>query len=104
MKKIFLFLVMAGILISGCASKGTVKETAQPQQKTASQERVTDKLTDKKVSQETVASKGSGKTEDLDSLRLMKEMQARLIDIRFDFDMCTIGNDGRPKAGSLQTR
>ncbi|SPQ02040.1 hypothetical protein NBG4_880003 [Candidatus Sulfobium mesophilum] len=67
----------------------------------ANQERVTDKLTDKKVSQETVASKGSGKTEDLDSLRLMKEMQARLKDIRCDFDMYAIRNDERPKVREL---
>jgi peptidoglycan-associated lipoprotein len=74
-----------------------VKETAQPQQKTASQERVNNKLADKKVLQETVVSKGSGKTEDLDSLRLMKEMQARLKDIRLDFDVYATRNNERPK-------
>lgn len=96
-EKDFFVFSNGGILISGCASKGTVKETAQPQQKTASQERVNDKLADKKVLQETVVSKGSGKTEDLDSLRLMKEMQARLKDIRLDFDVYATRNNERPK-------
>ncbi len=57
MKKILSTLVMAGILIAGCASKGTVKESGQPQQKTAKQEQIKDKLTNKKLLQETVAAK-----------------------------------------------
>lgn len=97
MKKILSALVMAGILMSGCASKGTVKETAgQPEQRTVKQEQIKDKLTDKKVSQETVSSKGSGSAGDIDSLRLIKEMQARMKDIHFDFDRYAVRNDEKP--------
>lgn len=93
MKKILAILAMAGIIISGCASKGTVKETSQPQQKAAEQEQVKDKMAEKKVSQEPVSSKESA---DLDSLRLIREMQAKMKDIHFDFDRYAIRNDDRP--------
>ena len=86
MKKIFSTLAIAGLIVTGCASKGVVKETSQPQQKATQQEQIKDKVTEKKVSQENVASKESAKTADTDSLRLIKEMQAKMKDIHFDFD------------------
>jgi len=50
MKKIFSTLIIAGLFVSGCASKGTVKETSQPQQKATQQEQIKDKLPEKKAS------------------------------------------------------
>ncbi len=96
MKKILSTLVMAGILMFGCASKNTVKDAAQPEQRTVKQEQIKDKLADKKVSQETVSSKGTKTNADIDSLRLIKEMQARMKDIHFDYDRYGIRNDEKP--------
>jgi peptidoglycan-associated lipoprotein len=93
MKKILATLAMAGIIISGCASKGTVKETSQPQQKATQKEQIKDKMAEKKVSQETVSAKESA---DLDSLRLIREMQAKMKDVHFDFDRYAIRNDDKP--------
>jgi len=96
MKKIFSTLIIAGLFVSGCASKGTVKETSQPQQKATQQEQIKDKLPEKKASQETVSSKETAKTADLDSLRLVREMQAKMKDIHFDFDRYIIRNNDKP--------
>ncbi len=91
MKKIPAMLLIAGIFIWGCASKGTVKETAQPQQKVAEQKQSNDK--EAKKESENVSSK---KSADLDSIRLIKEMQARMKDIHFDFDRYVIKTDDKP--------
>lgn len=93
MKRTLSALILAGIFVSGCASKGVVKETAQPQKTTsaAEQKRITDALANKKISQETVASK-----EVVDSTRLIKDMQAKMKDIHFEYDGYVIRNDERP--------
>ena len=96
MKKIFSTLAIAGLIVTGCASKGVVKETSQPQQKATQQEQIKDKVAEKKVSQDNVASKESARTADLDFLRLIKEMQAKMRDIHFDFDRYIITNNDKP--------
>ncbi|HAM51215.1 MAG TPA: hypothetical protein DCP92_11195 [Nitrospiraceae bacterium] len=93
MKKILSALAIAGIFISGCAQKGIVKETAQPQQQPQKQIATTEqKQMEKKESQETVASKEVP----VDSLRLIREMQAKMKDIHFDFDKYEIRTDETP--------
>lgn len=95
MKKIFSTLIITGILISGCASKGTVKDTnLDQQQKTV--EQPVNKDADKKASQGSITSKEVKASADPDSLRLIREMQARMRDIHFDFDMYAIKNDEKP--------
>ena len=100
MKKIFSTLIIAGLFVSGCASKGVVKETEQPQSKkqmsATEQKQTNDKSADKEASQETVASKESDKTTSVDSMRLLKELQAKMMDIHFDFDRYIIRNDEKP--------
>jgi len=99
MKTIFSTLIIAGLFVSGCAHKGVVKETGQPQQKdqipVTEQKQTNDKATDKKVSQETVTSKESDKAS-ADSMRLIKELQEKMRDIHFDFDRYIIRVDEKP--------
>ena len=100
MKKILSTLIITGLFISGCASKSTVKENGQPQskkQKSATEQKQTqDKEADQKLSQETVTSKDFDKTASMDSMRLIKELQAKMMDIHFDFDKYSISNDDQP--------
>ena len=100
MKKIFAILMIAGIFISGCANKSTVKETeslqTQNQKPATEQKKISDNQADKKISQETVSSKESSNTPSADSMRLIKELQTKMMDIHFDFDRYIIRNDERP--------
>lgn len=104
MKKILSILIIAGIFIAGCAHRGVVKETDQSQQQkqisAADHKQTKDKEVDghavKKVSQETVSSKELTNTKPVDSLRLLKELQAKISDIHFDFDRYLIRADEKP--------
>ena len=104
MKKILSTLMIAGIFITGCAHRAVVKETDQSQQQkqisAADQKQTKDKQADgqanKKVSQETVSSEELTNTKPVDSLRLLKELQAKIRDIHFDFDRYVIRNNEKP--------
>lgn len=100
MKKIFSILMIAGIFISGCAHKSTIKEPeslqTQNQKPASEQKQISDNQADKKISQETVSSKESANTPSIDSLRLINELQAKMMDIHFDYDKYLIRNDERP--------
>ena len=89
--------MIAGLFVSGCAHKGIVKETEQPQQKNqisaTEQKQTNNKPT---VSQETVTSNESDKTASMDSMRLIKELQGKMRDIHFDFDKYIIRNNEKP--------
>ncbi len=96
MKKIFSTLIIAGLFVSGCANRGIVKETAQPQaqnQISAEQKQTNDTSADIKPSQETVTSKELAPTPPVDSMSLFKELQAKMMDIHFDFNGYIIRND-----------
>ena len=95
MKKTFLTIVIAGILIAGCAHKGVVKETGQSRQVSATdQNKQSDAQANKKISQETISSKESSNTQQ-DSM-LLKQLQAKTGDIHFDFDRYLINTDDKP--------
>lgn len=97
MKKIFSTLIIAGLFVSGCAHKGIVKETGQPQQNNQTavtdQKQTNDKMKDNKVPQETVISKDSDSEA---SMRLIKELQEKMRDIHFDFDRYIIRDNEKP--------
>ncbi len=93
MKKILATLAIAGIILSGCASKAVVKESGQSQPKNADQTQTRSSQEQTKASQENVSSKNS---QDVDSLRLIKEMQAKMKDIHFDYDRYAIRNEDKP--------
>jgi peptidoglycan-associated lipoprotein len=101
MKKILSTAIMAGILIAGCAHRGVVVGTdqsqLQPQIPATGQEQIKDNRAAIKESQETVTAKESTNTPFADSVRLVKEMQAKISDIHFDYDKYLIRNDDAPK-------
>lgn len=96
MKKIFLTLAIAGLFISGCAHRDMVKPTdqAQQQKQTAdtNHKQANDQQMNKGIPQETVSSKDSSFA---DSQRL-KELQAGIRDIHFDFDKYVIKSNEKP--------
>jgi peptidoglycan-associated lipoprotein len=98
MKKIFPILIIAGMFISGCAHTSAVKETAQPepqkQMPATEQKQIENKQANKQAPQENIASKEVPPP--VDSLSLMRAMQAKLKDIHFDFDKYIIRNDDKP--------
>lgn len=96
MKKIFATLIIAGLFVSGCANRGIVQETAQPQSQneiSAEQKQTNDTSADIKPSQETVTSKELAPTPPVDSMSFLKELQAKMMDIHFDFNGYIIRND-----------
>lgn len=92
-KKILSTLAIAGVIISGCAHKGVVKETQQPQ---SNKQITAEKQTGDKESNKNSQGNIGSKTEAVDSIRLIKELQAKMKDIHFDFDRYIIKNDEKP--------
>jgi peptidoglycan-associated lipoprotein len=101
MTKILSAVIIAGIFIAGCAHTGVVKETDESQQQkqipATDREQIKDNRAAIKESQGTVTSKESTNTPPVNSVRLLKEMQAKISDIHFDFDKYIIRNDDNPR-------
>jgi peptidoglycan-associated lipoprotein len=96
MEKIFSTLIIAGLIVSGCSNRGIVKETEQLQsqnQISAAQKQADETPADRKTSEETVTSRELAPTPHADSMGLLKELQAQMRDIHFDFDLYTIRSD-----------
>jgi len=102
MNKIFLALIIAGLFVSGCAHKGVVKEDQSLQQKQVSttDQKTKDKQLDgqagKKMPQEDVSANELANKPPVDSLSLIKALQAKIRDIHFDFDKYFIRTDEKP--------
>ena len=95
MKKIFSALIIAGLFVSGCAHKGVVKETEQPQQQKStlpqSRNRPTINWRTKKYRRKLYHQK-IPTTQLRTPCVLLKELQAKIRDIHFDFDKYIIKN------------
>jgi len=102
MTKLLSALMITGLLFTGCAHKNVVQPTDQSMEQKAtgskegSKDKQGDKQTDKKIPTEAVSSKDADNAASADSMRLLKEMQAKLTDIHFDFDKYDIRSADKP--------
>ncbi len=91
MKKIIFVLMILTMIAAGCASRQAV-QAEKPEQKAAPQAQ-------KKVEQAPAAAKAPSenvKEKQLAEAQLMKELQAKIKDIRFDFDRYSLRDDSKP--------
>ena len=89
MRKISFAIILAGFLVFGCGSKQVVRENSQPNSVppvAATANKTHDTAPETKVSRETIGSRNAA----MNSAQLLKDLQAEMADIHFDYDKYVI--------------